>query len=163
MIYSRRINEGKQNLGASFNIKAKARDLRKRMTEVKKILWTHLRKKQMSGFYFRRQHPYGIYILDFYCFEANLALEVDGRIHLDQKEYDDERTRFLESSGLKVLRFNNEDIEICPDWVLGEIRNHLITRSLNRGIPFPIFTRERRRWKNSISPLGETGKGVKSE
>ena len=50
--------------------------------------------------YFRRQHPYGIYILDFFCFEANLVIEVDGLIHLSKHEYDLERTKYLESSGL---------------------------------------------------------------
>jgi very-short-patch-repair endonuclease len=126
MIYSKRIVEGKQNLGASYNIKAKARDLRKNMTIREKILWNKLRKKQQNGMHFRRQHPYGIYILDFYCFEANLALEVDGKIHLSKKEYDKERTRFLESSGLKVLRFKNEDIETQIDWVIKLINKYLI-------------------------------------
>ncbi len=76
--------------------------------------------------YFRRQHPYGIYILDFYCFEANLAIEVDGKIHLSKKEYDDERTRFLESSGLRVLRFENSDIESRIDWVIKVINQYLM-------------------------------------
>lgn len=126
MIYSKRIVEGKQNLGASYNIKAKSRELRKNMTIQEKILWNKLRKKQQNGMHFRRQHPYGIYILDFYCFEANLALEVDGEIHLSKKEYDKERTRFLESSGLKVLRFKNEDIETQIDWVIKLINKYLI-------------------------------------
>jgi very-short-patch-repair endonuclease len=76
--------------------------------------------------YFRRQHPYGIYILDFYCFEANLAIEVDGGIHLNQVEYDNERTKYLESSGLTVLRFNNEDIENDINVVIEEIKKYLI-------------------------------------
>jgi very-short-patch-repair endonuclease len=61
--------------------------------------------------YFRRQHPYGIYILDFFCFEANLVIEVDGLIHLSKHEYDLERTKYLESSGLTIIRFRNADIE----------------------------------------------------
>ena len=125
MIYSKRIIEAKQNLGASFNIKAKARELRKNMTEQEKILWKRLRKRQQNGMHFRRQHPYSIYILDFYCFEANLALEVDGKVHLSQKEYDLERTRFLKSSGLNVLRFTNDDIETNIKWVLEQINKYL--------------------------------------
>jgi len=97
------------------------------MTETEKILWRKLRKKQQNGIYFRRQHPYNIYILDFYCFQANLVIEVDGPIHDMTIEYDSERTRFLESSGLKVLRFTNEDIESRIDWVLELINGYLIS------------------------------------
>jgi len=128
MIYSKRIVEGKQNLGASYSIKAKARELRKNLTTQEKILWSKLRKKQQNGMHFRRQHPCGIYILDFYCFEANIVVEVDGKIHLSQKEYDRERTRFLESSGFKVLRFKNEDIKIRIDWVI-EVINKYLTKN----------------------------------
>ena len=76
--------------------------------------------------HFRKQHPYNIYILDFFCFKANLAIEVEGKIHLKRKEYDKERTRFLESTGLKVLRFKNEDVEKRIDWVIEIIKKHLI-------------------------------------
>ena len=93
MVYSKRITEAKHNHGASGIIKMKAKELRKELTKSEKILWSHLRRGQQSGMYFRRQHPYGIYILDFYCFKANLVIEVDGEIHSNQKEYDDERTR----------------------------------------------------------------------
>ena len=72
--------------------------------------------------HFRRQHPYGIYILDFYCFETNLAIEIDGLIHLKRLEYDEERTKYLESTGLKVVRFNNKDVEDRIDWVLDKIK-----------------------------------------
>jgi len=76
--------------------------------------------------YFRRQHPFGIYILDFYCFEAKLAVEVDGKIHLNQMEYDLERTKYLEASGLIVLRFDNEDIINRIVWVLELINTFLV-------------------------------------
>ena len=126
MMYSRRVVESLQNHGASKNIKAKAKELRKDMTESERILWNYLRRNQQNGMYFRRQHPYGIYILDYYCFEANLAVEVDGKIHLDQKEYDLERTKYLESSGLNVLRIKNEDIEDRIDWVIELINTFLV-------------------------------------
>jgi very-short-patch-repair endonuclease len=130
MAYSKRIIEAKQNLGASYNIKIKARELRKNLTGPEKILWSHIRKKQQKGMHFRRQHPYGIYILDFYCFEANLVIEVDGMIHINQKEYDNERTRYLESSGLRVLRFRNLDIEEKIECVLENINNSLNSNKL---------------------------------
>ena len=87
--------------------------------------------------YFRRQHPYGIYISDFYCFEENLVIEIDGMIHLSHHDYDLERTEYLKSTGLRVLRFKNFDIENRIEWVLSKINAFKI-----------------------ISPLGETGKGV---
>jgi very-short-patch-repair endonuclease len=138
MTYAKLINEAKQNLGANINIKSKARELRKRMTEQEKVLWNQLRGRKQNGMYFRRQHPYGIYILDFYCFEENLVIEIDGKVHLSRHDYDIERTEYLESSGLKVLRFKNEDIVNRIEWVLNKINTFKI-----------------------ISPLGETGKGVK--
>jgi very-short-patch-repair endonuclease len=125
MVYSKLVTEAKQSLGASSNIIEKARELRKQMTNPEKILWNYLRKRQQRGMYFRRQHPYGIYILDFYCFEANLAIEVDGDIHLYKKEYDNERTRYLESSGLKVLRIKNKDVEERIGWVIDKINLYL--------------------------------------
>jgi very-short-patch-repair endonuclease len=72
--------------------------------------------------YFRRQHPYGIYILDFFCFEANLVIEVDGLIHLSKYKYDVERTKYLESSGLIIIRFKNADIENRIGCVLEKIQ-----------------------------------------
>ncbi len=129
MTYSRRIIEAKQNLGASYNIKGKARELRKNLTEHEKILWSKLRRRQQNGMHFRQQHPYNIYILDFYCFEARLVIEVDGEIHLKKKEYDRERTRFLESSGLRELRFKNRDIETRIEWVIEIINKTILNRS----------------------------------
>jgi very-short-patch-repair endonuclease len=126
MVYSSIIAKEKQNFGADLNIKSKARELRKNMTKSERILWNILRNRQLNGLHFRRQHPYGIYILDFYCFKTNLVIEIDGLIHLKQHTYDNERTRYLESSGLKVLRFKNKDIENRIEWVLDEIRSNLI-------------------------------------
>jgi very-short-patch-repair endonuclease len=125
MTFQKIITEGKQNHGASENIKSKARGLRKNMTITEKTLWSRLRRRNQNGVYFRRQHPFGIYILDFYCFEANLAIEIDGGIHLAQKEYDKERTEYLVSSGLKVLRFKNEDVENRLEWVIDTINEYL--------------------------------------
>jgi very-short-patch-repair endonuclease len=137
MIYSRIIVEAKQNLGASGNIMEKAKALRKNLTPSEKKLWNSIRKRQLNGLHFRRQHPYGIYILDFYCFKANLAIEIDGPIHLKKVKYDLERTKYIESSGLNVLHFKNDDIDNRMEWVLNKIKSSLI-----------------------FSPLGETGKGV---
>jgi len=125
MVYSKIITKSKHNLGASSQIKMKAKELRKRLTSSEKILWNYLKKRQQSGAYFRRQHPYGIYVLDFFCFEAKLVIEVDGEIHLNKVEYDDERTIYLESSGLTVLRFKNHEIESKIQIVIEEINKYL--------------------------------------
>jgi very-short-patch-repair endonuclease len=157
MIYSRRITEGKQNLGASLNIKSKARELRKNLTDQERILWSKLRKKQLNGMHFRRQHPYSIYILDFYCFEANLVIEVDGEIHLSKQEYDKERTRFLESSGLKVLRFKNEDIETRINSVIALINKYLVNTDPLPSLPGVKGV------KSKLFPLGGNGKGGQNQ
>ncbi len=122
--YSRIINEAKHNHGASFETIQRAIDLRKKMTGCEKILWEKLRKRKLNNKYFRRQHPYGIYILDFFCFETNLAIEIDGKVHDYHGNYDCERTRYLESSGLKVIRFRNEDIETRIEWVIKVISKY---------------------------------------
>lgn len=122
MVYSSNLNKVKHTHGASSRIKENARQLRKNPTKQEKILWDYLRNRQILGKYFRRQHPYGIYILDFYCFESKLVIEVDGLIHLYNPEYDLERDEYLESSGLKVLRFNNDDIDYRIESVILKIK-----------------------------------------
>ena len=117
-----RVNRAKQSLDANAAIKDKAKKLRKKMTEAEKILWSKIRNRKVNRMYFRRQHPYGIYILDFFCFEANLVIEVDGLIHLSKHEYDLERTKYIESSGLTTIRFRNADIENRIGWVLEKIQ-----------------------------------------
>jgi very-short-patch-repair endonuclease len=129
MVYSRKIVQAKHNFGASLNIRSKAKELRMNMTKHEKILWKSLRLRQPHGMHFRRQHPFGIYILDFYCFEANLVIEVDGLVHESQEDYDLERTKDLESSGLFVMRFTNSDIEDRLDLVLDKINSFLSEKS----------------------------------
>jgi very-short-patch-repair endonuclease len=98
--------------GASPEIHKRARELRKQMTPAEKVLWNFLKNKALEGFKFRRQHPIDNYIVDFYCHQEKLVIEVDGSVHdqLDQKEYDSGRTSVLEEFGLKVIRFRNEEV-----------------------------------------------------
>jgi very-short-patch-repair endonuclease len=121
MVYSKIINNSKQSHDANLSTKSKARDLRKSMTNAENILWDNIRRRKIKGMYFRRQHPYGMYIMDFYCDKANLAIEIDGDIHQYKKTYDKERTKYLESTGITVLRFSNEDVEKRLDKVLDKI------------------------------------------
>ncbi|MEZ4887702.1 MAG: endonuclease domain-containing protein [Chitinophagales bacterium] len=84
--------------------------LRKNQTPAEKVLWELVRNKQLGGFKFRRQHIIGVFIVDFVCIGAKLVIEVDGRIHDFQKEYDEARTKFLNVEGFEVIRFKNEEV-----------------------------------------------------
>ena len=81
------------------------RNLRKDSTKAEAILWQVLRNKNLEGFRFRRQHPFGIYIVDFYCPKKKLIIEVDGGQHAEQEKQDAERTAFIELKGCIVMRF----------------------------------------------------------
>jgi very-short-patch-repair endonuclease len=112
---------------ASKRTFGRARQLKKVMTAAEKVMWELLRNRNLESFKFRRQHPIGRYILDFYCHEAKLVIEVDGKIHelYNNTEYDKLRTEELESHGLKVIRFNNEEVLNNSTKVLNEIKKHL--------------------------------------
>jgi very-short-patch-repair endonuclease len=84
------------------------------MTEAEKIMWGCLSKRQLQGSRFRKQHPIGNYIADFYCHEFKLVVEVDGPIHEQQKEYDIQRTEEMSLVGINVIRFTNAEILIRP-------------------------------------------------
>ena len=90
---------------------ANARRLRRAMSLPEVLLWRELRKRH-GGFKFRRQHPAGRYILDFFCAEARLAIEVDGAAHDmgDRPERDERRDRWLEAQGVTVLRVSAQDV-----------------------------------------------------
>ena len=87
-----------------------AREMRKNLTPTEKVLWQELQNKKLNGYKFRNQHPIFRYILDFYCHKCLLAIEIDGDIHKLRKDYDVYRDRYLESIGIKTIRFNNEEI-----------------------------------------------------
>jgi very-short-patch-repair endonuclease len=89
---------------------ARRRALRRNSTDVEAALWSQLRAKRFTGFKFRRQHPLGPYILDFYCPARRLAVELDGGQHFEPsaQAYDARRTAYLRDAGLEVLRFPND-------------------------------------------------------
>lgn len=99
----------------------RARDLRKNATNCERLLWFHLRAHRLQGFKFKRQHPIGIYIVDFVCFEARCIVEADGSQHAEQTEYDTRRDGWLRSQGFTVLRFWNNDILANTEGVLERI------------------------------------------
>jgi very-short-patch-repair endonuclease len=102
--------------------KSRRKDLRKNETKAEEILWKFLKNKQLESRKFRRQYSLGDYILDFYCSQERLAIEIDGEIHLQKQEYDKERTQFIENFNIKVLRFKNEEVESDLEKVLETIK-----------------------------------------
>ena len=91
------------------NTKHKAIKLRKESTPAERKLWSRIRNDQL-GVTFRRQHAVGNYIPDFCSPKAKLIIELDGSQHLEQEEYDQERTKYFELLGYKVIRFWNNDV-----------------------------------------------------
>jgi very-short-patch-repair endonuclease len=87
--------------------------LRRNRPSAEEILWACLRNHRLIGAKFRRQHPLGRYIADFYCHEARLAIELQGGIHnqTDQREYDAIREEVIEQLGIKILHFTNDEVK----------------------------------------------------
>jgi len=105
----------------------KANELRDKMTLSERQLWSELEKNKLLGVKFRRQHPIGVYIVDFYAHKLKLIIELDGKYHQNKKQQilDDERTIFLEFNGLKVIRFKNEEILENMETVIQRIENEI--------------------------------------
>jgi len=108
-----------------------AKELRKNMTDSEKVLWMHL-KSGIQNFKFRRQHPIGLYVADFFCRKLKLIIEVDGSIHdLEENKINDkEREKFFTDSGYSIIRFSNTQVHNEIEFILKEI-NSLIKKELN--------------------------------
>ncbi|MDD5569903.1 MAG: endonuclease domain-containing protein [Bacteroidales bacterium] len=93
-------------------LKQTRRNLRHNLTSAEATLWNHLKKSQVEGRKFRRQHSVGLYVLDFYCPSEKLAVELDGAKHFtpEGEEHDKIRTEYLERFGIRVIRFENKMI-----------------------------------------------------
>ncbi len=119
--------------------KQRCRELRKHATPAEKRLWEHLRNHKLAGRKFYRQYPLfydfegkeSFFIADFYCHEARLVVEVDGKIHEFKKEYDKHREKIINLLGIKVVRIKNEGIEKDIHAVLERLKLILGT------LPFP--------------------------
>jgi very-short-patch-repair endonuclease len=108
--------------GISPKIQEAAKQLRKNLTPAESLLWQKLRSKQLDGLKFRCQHPVGSFILDFYCPALKLVIEIDGKSHQNQQEYDQARTDQLSYYGYHVVRFTNEEIFQDVDKVVEKIK-----------------------------------------
>ena len=107
-------------------------------------MWRQLRAHRFRGWKFKRQQPMGSYIVDFACFEYRLVVEIDGGQHADNRRYDEERTRWLEAQGFRVLRFWNNDVLMNGDEVMDSI-----FVALGESTPSP-------------QPLSHKGRGAKA-
>jgi very-short-patch-repair endonuclease len=103
-------------------MKPLARALRIQQTDAERLLWKHLRSRQLIGFKFRRQQIIAPYIVDLVCFETRLIVELDGGQHTEQQTEDTVRTIFLESQGFRVVRFWNNEVFENIEGVLDSIR-----------------------------------------
>jgi very-short-patch-repair endonuclease len=120
-----------------------ARTLRKEMTDAEKVLWQVLRNRRFHGLKFRRQHPIQSYIVDFYCYQIGLVIEIDGHIHTEKNhsENDIERTAQLEAQGLTVIRFTNEEVLSDISNVRIKIETHIPNTNLNKQSPLSASER----------------------
>ena len=114
-----------------------ARALRGSMTDAEQLVWRCLRRKQLGGFRFRRQHPFDRFVLDFYCCEVKLAIELDGGQHNepDAKARDRVRTDFLSCHGIQVLRFWNNEVFTSLEGVMQKIYDVLMERAARSVLP----------------------------
>jgi len=112
-----------KRIRTSAVVQQAAKDLRKNMTPAEKLLWERLSNRQLGGYKFRRQHPLGPFIADFYCAEARLVVEIDGGVHLAKSGQDEQRTNQFREYGFRVIRFRNSDVELGLDEVLAVIQD----------------------------------------
>jgi very-short-patch-repair endonuclease len=114
---------------------AKARQLRKNMTDAERTLWKHLRLRQFAGYKFRRQQPIGKYIVDFVCFERKLVIELDGSQHSEEVVYDLERSAWLQEQGFRILRFWHNQVfnetDGVKEAIIAALNNPSYTPHLN--------------------------------
>lgn len=112
----------------------RAKKLRRPMTPQELGLWLRVKNRQLGGFKFRRQHPVGPYILDFYCAEVRLAVEIDGQTHwsADQERHDARRDAYLQAMGIETLRLSSETLK-RP----GAVADHIL-EVLKQGVGRPL-------------------------
>ena len=118
----------------------RARQLRQQETWAEKLVWRWLRDRRFADYKFRRQHPLGDYYLDFFCEEARLNIELDGSQHgfPGQRQHDLQREKFLQSNGIKTLRFWNSHLRRNAQSIRDTIFNELQARAPH---PLPDYTK----------------------
>ncbi|HEY3398838.1 MAG TPA: DUF559 domain-containing protein [Armatimonadota bacterium] len=116
-------------------LRERAGEFRRAMTPMEKRLWAQLQGSRLNGLHFRRQQVIDRFIVDFYCHQAGLVVEVDGEVHADATARDAERDSFLHGRGLLVVRFSNLRVRADLPGVLSEIREAATARLSNGPTP----------------------------
>lgn len=108
-------------------LKQRRRELRQNLTTAEAVLWKNLQHSRLEGKKFRRQHSVGKYVLDFYCPQCRLAVELDGEAHFTsiRAQYDVEREEFVKSLKIRIVRFENRRVFENLESVLETIKEHL--------------------------------------
>ena len=119
------------------DIRIWAREMRGRMTDAEALLWMLLRNRRIAGAKFRRQHPVGRYIIDYYCVEQKLAIELDGGQHGEAVGYDQHRDSWLRSQEIRVLRFWNNQMLAETEVVMEEIYRAVVEIESDQVAPRP--------------------------
>ena len=119
------------------DIRTWAREMRGRMTDAEALLWMLLRNRRIAGAKFRRQRPVGRYILDYYCVEKKLAIELDGGQHGEAADYDERRDNWLRSQGIRVLRFWNNQMLAETEAVMEVIYQAIVEAESDQKAPLP--------------------------
>ena len=102
-----------------------ARELRKQQTSEEMKVWEALRSRRFNNLKFRRQHDLEGFIVDFYCHSLRLAIEIDGKVHERQTEYDETRQKILEDAGYTVIRVSNDDVDNDISILLEKIKQFI--------------------------------------
>jgi len=126
-----------------YNIKKVCRNLRRNQTATEKIMWIELKNRKLLNKKFNRQYPikfqyhdeYRFFVLDFYCAKHKLGIEIDGKIHDNQKEHDTFRETIINTLGIKIIRFTNDEVLNSKFTVLTTIKSNLSSS--------PSFKKER--------------------
>ncbi|MBB4639562.1 endonuclease domain-containing protein [Longimicrobium terrae] len=126
----------RQRRDSAPRVRAQARVLRQSATPAEQRLWRLLRSRAVNGLKFRRQHPLHGFVLDFYCAEARLCVELDGGIHAEQQDRDELRSAMLHAHGIRVIRFPNEQVFNDLPGVLNQIA-HTATATAPAAMPTP--------------------------
>ena len=121
----------RSNLSNIPPLKDRRKELRNNPTATESLLWRHLQRRQLLGKRFRRQYSVGRYVVDFFCTECDLAIELDGAPHyqLLRQDYEAERTKYIEGLGIELLRFENRVVRENLEAVLETIREAVKRKS----------------------------------
>ncbi|MEK7377081.1 MAG: DUF559 domain-containing protein [Candidatus Margulisiibacteriota bacterium] len=116
-----------------------ARELRKDQTLAEEQVWKLLRNRRYLEYKFRRQYVVEGFVIDFFCKELKLGIEVDGGIHLNRKEYDDIRQMIIESEGIRIIRISNTEIQNDPKILFMKIKQAIGNNSVS--VPLSLWER----------------------